>query len=63
MKITAEQELSLIMEMLTQLNVPGEDASIVAEVTLDADLKGFSSHGLGGTHTLRMRSGHNKTRK
>ncbi|BDZ66898.1 L-sulfolactate dehydrogenase [Methanobacterium ferruginis] len=47
MKITAEQELSLIMEMLTQLNVPGEDASIVAEVTLDADLKGFSSHGLG----------------
>lgn len=47
MKITAEQELSLIMEMLTQLGVPDEDASIVAEVTLDADLKGFSSHGLG----------------
>jgi L-2-hydroxycarboxylate dehydrogenase (NAD+) len=46
-KITPEQELSLIMEMLTQLDVPNEEASIVAEVTLDADLKGFSSHGLG----------------
>jgi L-2-hydroxycarboxylate dehydrogenase (NAD+) len=47
MKITPEQELSLIIEMLTQLDVPNEEASIVAEVTLDADLKGFSSHGLG----------------
>ncbi len=47
MKITPEQELSLIIEMLTHLNVPNEEASIVAEVTLDADLKGFSSHGLG----------------
>ena len=47
MQITPEQELSLIIEMLTQLDVPNEEASIVAEVTLDADLKGFSSHGLG----------------
>jgi len=47
MNITPEQELSLIIEMLTRLNVPNEEASIVAEVTLDADLKGFSSHGLG----------------
>ena len=47
MKITPEQELSLIIEMLTHLDVPNEEASIVAEVTLDADLKGFSSHGLG----------------
>jgi L-2-hydroxycarboxylate dehydrogenase (NAD+) len=46
-KITPEQELSLIIEMLTNLDVPNEEASIVAEVTLDADLKGFSSHGLG----------------
>lgn len=46
-KITPEQELSLIIEILTQLDVPDEKASIVAEVTLDADLKGFSSHGLG----------------
>ena len=47
MEISAEQELSLIIEMLTRLDVPNEEASIVAEVTLDADLKGFSSHGLG----------------
>lgn len=47
MKITQEQELSLIMDILTSLGVPAEEASIVAEVTLDADLKGFSSHGLG----------------
>jgi L-2-hydroxycarboxylate dehydrogenase (NAD+) len=47
MNITPEQELSLIMEMLTKLDVSNEEASIVAEVTLDADLKGFSSHGLG----------------
>ena len=47
MEITPEQELSLIIEMLTRLDVPNEEASIVAEVTLDADLKGFSSHGLG----------------
>lgn len=47
MKITSEQELSLIIEMLSHLDVPDDEASIVAEVTLDADLKGFSSHGLG----------------
>jgi L-2-hydroxycarboxylate dehydrogenase (NAD+) len=47
MNITPEQEISLIIEMLSHLDVPNEDASIVAEVTLDADLKGFSSHGLG----------------
>ena len=47
MNITPEQELSLIIEILTQLDVPAEEASIVAEVTLDADLKGFTSHGIG----------------
>jgi L-2-hydroxycarboxylate dehydrogenase (NAD+) len=47
MKITPEQELSLIIDILTQLDVPSEEASIIAEVTLDADLKGFSSHGIG----------------
>ncbi len=47
MKITQEQELSLIMDLLTKFDVPDKEASIVAEVTLDADLKGFSSHGLG----------------
>ncbi|HHX99852.1 MAG TPA: Ldh family oxidoreductase [Methanothermobacter sp.] len=47
MKITPKQELSLIIELLTNLDVPNKEASIVAEVTLDADLKGFSSHGIG----------------
>jgi len=47
MKITPEQELSLIIDILTHLDVPSEEASIIAEVTLDADLKGFSSHGIG----------------
>lgn len=47
MNITAEQERAIIMEILTKMNVPTEDAEIVADVTLDANLKGFSSHGLG----------------
>jgi L-2-hydroxycarboxylate dehydrogenase (NAD+) len=47
MKITIQQERSLIIEILTRMNVSLEDAEIIADVTLDADLKGFSSHGLG----------------
>jgi L-2-hydroxycarboxylate dehydrogenase (NAD+) len=47
MNITAEQEKAIIIEILTKMNVPKEDAEIVADVTLDANLKGFSSHGLG----------------
>ncbi|EKQ52615.1 MAG: malate/lactate dehydrogenase [Methanobacterium sp. Maddingley MBC34] len=47
MKITPEQELSFIIDILTHLDVPAEQASIIAEVTLDADLKGFTSHGIG----------------
>lgn len=47
MKITPEQEKSIITKILTKLNVPTEHAEIVADVTLDADLKGFSSHGIG----------------
>lgn len=47
MNITAEQEKAIIMEILTKMKVPTEDAEIVADVTLDANLKGFSSHGLG----------------
>ncbi|MGZ7046768.1 MAG: L-sulfolactate dehydrogenase [Methanobacterium sp.] len=47
MNITAEQERSIIMEILTRMNVRKEHAEIVADVTLDANLKGFSSHGLG----------------
>lgn len=47
MKITPEQELSFIIDILTHLDVPSEEAAIIAEVTLDADLKGFTSHGIG----------------
>jgi len=47
MNITSEQEKTIIIEILTRMNVPKEDSEIVACVTLDADLKGFSSHGLG----------------
>lgn len=47
MKITLQNERSLIIEILTRMEVTLEDAEIVADVTLDADLKGFSSHGIG----------------
>ena len=47
MNITAEQERSIIMGILKCMKVSDEDASIVADVTIDADLKGFSSHGIG----------------
>lgn len=47
MKITAEQEKIIITEILTKMDVSPEYAHIIAEVTMDADLKGFSSHGIG----------------
>jgi L-2-hydroxycarboxylate dehydrogenase (NAD+) len=47
MNITVEQERSIIESILKRMNVSAEDASIVADVTVDADLKGFSSHGIG----------------
>lgn len=47
MNITAKQEKAIIMEILTRMNVKEEHAEIVADVTLDANLKGFTSHGLG----------------
>jgi L-2-hydroxycarboxylate dehydrogenase (NAD+) len=47
MNITAEQERSIIIEILTKMGVSEDDACIVADVTLDADLKGFTSHGIG----------------
>lgn len=43
----ASQERSIVIEILTRMGVSIEDAEIVAEVTLDADMKGFTSHGLG----------------
>jgi len=47
MKLTIQQERSIITEILTRMNVSLEDTEIIADVTLDADLKGFTSHGLG----------------
>ncbi len=47
MKITLQEERSIIIEILNRMEVTLEDAEIVADVTLDADLKGFSSHGIG----------------
>ncbi|MGF7117133.1 L-sulfolactate dehydrogenase [Methanobacterium oryzae] len=47
MNITAKQERSIIMEILTRMNVKMEHAEIVADVTVDANLKGFTSHGIG----------------
>ncbi|GAA5819328.1 MAG: putative malate dehydrogenase [Methanobrevibacter sp. CfCl-M3] len=50
MKISAENEKKLLLIMLDKLGVNKEDAEIVAEATVDADLKGFTSHGLGRFH-------------
>lgn len=47
MRLTLQEERSIVTEILTRMNVTLEDAEIVADVTLDADLKGFSSHGIG----------------
>jgi L-2-hydroxycarboxylate dehydrogenase (NAD+) len=47
MILTAEKEKSLVIEILTKLGLSEENAGIVAEAILDADLKGFTSHGIG----------------
>ena len=47
MILTAEKEKSLLIAILTKLGLNKEDAEIVADATLDADLKGFTSHGIG----------------
>lgn len=47
MKISAKKELSFLKEILKKLGVNKEQSEIVATVCLDADLKGFSSHGIG----------------
>lgn len=47
MKITKDNEISLVKEILTKLGVSENDSQLVAEATIDADLKGFTSHGLG----------------
>ncbi len=47
MIITKDNELALVKEILSKLGASDEDCQLVAEATLDADLKGFTSHGLG----------------
>lgn len=47
MKFTINQERAVLTEILTRMDVTLEDAEIITDVTLDADLKGFTSHGLG----------------
>ncbi len=47
MQITEENEKALVKEILLKLGVNDADANLVTEVVLDADLKGFTSHGIG----------------
>ena len=47
MKIMKDNEIALVKEILSKLGASEEDQELVAEATLDADLKGFTSHGLG----------------
>ena len=47
MKIMKDKEMALVKEILKELGASEEDQELVAEATLDADLKGFTSHGLG----------------
>ena len=42
-----DKEMALVKEILKELGASEEDQELVAEATLDADLKGFTSHGLG----------------
>ncbi|WP_410318929.1 L-sulfolactate dehydrogenase [Methanobrevibacter sp.] len=47
MKIMKDNEIALVKEILKKLGASEEDSEFVAEATIDADLKGFTSHGLG----------------
>lgn len=47
MKISVENEKELVMEILTKIGVKENQAKIITAATLDSDLKGFTSHGLG----------------
>lgn len=47
MKIMMDNEIALVKEILKELGASKEDQELVAEATVDADLKGFTSHGLG----------------
>ena len=47
MKIMKDKEIALVKKILKKLGASEEDSEFVAEATIDADLKGFTSHGLG----------------
>ncbi|ADG12847.1 Malate/L-lactate dehydrogenase [Methanocaldococcus infernus ME] len=47
MKIKPEMEKELIVDILKKYSLPEEDAKVVANCIVEADLKGFTSHGLG----------------
>ena len=47
MRIMKDNEMALVKEILGKLGANEEDCELVAEATVDADLKGFTSHGLG----------------
>ena len=47
MRIMKDREIALVKEILKKLGASEEDGEYVAEATIDADLKGFTSHGLG----------------
>lgn len=47
MKIYSNDERKLVIEILEKLGVSNKQSRVVAETTLDADIKGFTSHGLG----------------
>ena len=47
MRISVENERKLVNEILINIGVQEDHAKIITEATLDSDLKGFTSHGLG----------------
>lgn len=47
MKLNEDKEFELVKEILIKLGVNEKQAVSVANATVDADLKGFTSHGIG----------------
>ena len=47
MKISAEKAEELVTKLLTNMGLTQDDAEIVSEITINADIKGFGSHGIG----------------
>jgi len=47
LKLTVENEIKLIKDILTKYGINEEDALKTAKIYVEGDLKGFSSHGLG----------------